>query len=58
VSSWHPHYDEDLGLNSTETVYELKEKKNSKLLDKDGNPIPYQSKKLGYMGFYPLREKP
>jgi hypothetical protein len=58
VSSWHPDANADLGLLTTETVFEAGEKKNSKLLDSKGNPIPYQSKKLGYLGFYKLKERP
>lgn len=58
MSSWHPNYfeGEDNGLNPTETVYEKKEKKLSSLLDHRGNPIPYESKKLGFVGFYKLKE--
>lgn len=47
---------DDLGLNPTEEVFEQIEETHSSILGPDGKPIPYQSKKLGYMGFWRLRE--
>jgi hypothetical protein len=42
--------DADLGLSPTEEF--------SSLLGPDGRPLRYQSKKLGYVGFLQLKERP
>lgn len=57
--SWaHPDYWDSPGLNPTETVYETLEESHSQLLGPDGEPIPYQSRKLGFVGFFKLKELP
>ena len=53
----HPDSWDELGLNPTQDVWEGDEPTHSSLLDKDGHPIPYQSRKLGYIGFWQLTEK-
>jgi hypothetical protein len=47
----------DVGLNPTEEVFEQIEETHSSILGPDGKPIPYQSKKLGFVGFWQLKEK-
>lgn len=56
----HPAPDlwDDRGLISTEEVPEQREEAHSSLLGPDGEPLPYQSKKLGYVGFIHLKERP
>jgi hypothetical protein len=51
-----PSIDEDYGLEPTLEVLEEEEPEVSKLLDQWGDPIPYQSKKLGHIGFIKLKE--
>lgn len=53
-----PDLDDDLGLDPTREVHEVEEETHSSILGPDGEPIPYQSKKLGYMGFWKLKEQP
>lgn len=53
----HPDCDADVGLNPTQDVWETDEPTHSTLLDASGKPIPYQSKKLGYVGFVKLTER-
>ena len=48
---------DDVGLNPTETVYEADYETHSSILGPDGEPIPYQSKKLGHIGFVKLSER-
>jgi hypothetical protein len=50
--------DADLGLSPTEEVFERDEEEFSSLLGPDGRPLRYQSKKLGYVGFLQLKERP
>lgn len=53
-----PHHSEELRLHTTSDVLEADEPELSSLLGPDGNPIPYQSKKLGHIGFIKLKEHP
>ena len=58
ASSSFPHFDDhgDYGLKTTEEVLEADEPRLSSILGPDGEPIPYASKKLGFLGFYRLKE--
>lgn len=56
-SHTHPDFWDELGLCPTEEVHEVEEETHSSLLGPDGNPIPYQSKKLGRIGFVKLKER-
>lgn len=58
--SSHPSPDmyDELGLNTDPVVYEAEEETHSSILGPDGEPLRYRSKKLGYIGFTPLKERP
>lgn len=47
-----------VGLRTTEEVIESREDTLSSILGPDGEPLRYQSKKLGYIGFINLKERP
>ena len=47
-----------VGLLPTEEVFEAHEETHSSLLGPDGEPLQYQSKKLGHVGFIKLKERP
>lgn len=49
---------EEHTLLPTYDVWEADYKTHSTILGPDGEPIPYQSKKLGHIGFTPLKERP
>lgn len=49
---------DELGLNTDPVVYEAEEETHSSILGPDGEPLRYRSKKLGYIGFTPLKERP
>lgn len=56
-SHTHPDFWDELGLCPTEEVHEVEEETHSSLLGPDGKHIPYQSKKLGHIGFIKLKER-
>lgn len=60
LRSSHPFPDmfDELGLNTDPVVYEAEEETHSSILGPDGEPLRYRSKKLGYIGFTPLKERP